>query len=102
MLVSIEEYEELIQSRLAAEALAAIESSDTSDFIDADDQALLFAAERIAAARQAKGMTQKQLGDKLGLPQSQISRIERNPDRTSVRALKRLAKALGVDVRSLI
>ena len=66
------------------------------------DFALELAAERIAKARKAKGLTQKQLGEKLNLPQSQISRIERNPDRTTVRTLKRIARALGVDVSSLV
>ena len=60
------------------------------------------AGERIAEARRAKGVTQKELGAKLGIPQSQISRIERNPDSTTVRTLKRIARALGVDVRALI
>ncbi|HSW44699.1 MAG TPA: helix-turn-helix transcriptional regulator [Phycisphaerae bacterium] len=36
------------------------------------------------------------------MPQSQISRIERNPDHTSVNTLKRIARALDVDVRHLI
>jgi transcriptional regulator with XRE-family HTH domain len=33
--------------------------------------------------------------------ESQISRIERNPDRTTVRTLKRIARALNVSVSSL-
>jgi len=82
-------------------AIAQIESGD-NDFVDADDFALELAAERIAKARKAKGFTQKQLGEKLNLPQSQISRIERNPDRTTVRTLKRIARALGVDVSALV
>jgi len=42
------------------------------------------------------------LGRKLGIPQSQISRIERNPDHTTIRTLRRIAKALQVDIRALI
>jgi ribosome-binding protein aMBF1 (putative translation factor) len=71
-------------------------------WVDADELRVELAAERIAAARKAAGLTQKQLGEKLNLPQSQISRIERKPDHTTVRTLKRIAKALGVDVRALI
>jgi transcriptional regulator with XRE-family HTH domain len=71
-------------------------------WVDADELRIQLAAERIAAARKAAGLTQKQLGEKLNLPQSQISRIERKPDHTTVRTLKRIAKALGVDVRALI
>jgi transcriptional regulator with XRE-family HTH domain len=47
-------------------------------------------------------LSQTQLGAKLNLPQSQISRIERNPDHTTLRTLKRVARALGVDVRALV
>ena len=71
-------------------------------WVDADQLGLALAGERIAEARRAKGVTQKELGAKLGIPQSQISRIERNPDSTTVRTLKRIARALGVDVRALI
>ncbi len=101
VLVPVDEYEELIKVSMVARAIEQIESGD-NDFVDADDFALELAAERIVAARKAKGLTQKQLGGKLGLPQSQISRIERNPDRTTVRTLKRIARALGVDVSALV
>ena len=101
VLVPIHEYEELIKSGMVARAVAQIESGD-DDFVDANDFALVVAAERIAQARKAKGLTQKQLGEKLNLPQSQISRIERNPDHTTVRTLKRIARALGVDVAALV
>lgn len=60
------------------------------------------AGEQIAAARKAVGLTQKQLAQRLKLPQSQISRIERHPDHITIRTLKRVAKALRVDVSALI
>ncbi len=101
MLVPIDEYERLIKIDMVQDTVAQIERGD-DDFVDADDFALELAAERIAAARKAKGLTQKQLGERLNLPQSQISRIERNPDRSTVRTLKRIARALGVDVGVLI
>ncbi len=101
VLVPVDEYEEFVKASMVAHAIAQIESGD-NDFVDADDFALELAAEKIVKARKAKGLTQKQLGAKLRLPQSQISRIERNPDRTTVRTLKRIARALGVDVSSLV
>lgn len=97
----MEDYEELVKESMIAHAIAKLDDPD-SEYVDADDFALELAAESIVAARKAKGLTQKQLGAKLGLPQSQISRIERNPDRTTVRTLKRIARALGVDVSALI
>ncbi len=71
-------------------------------WVDADQFALELAGQRIARARKAAGLTQKQLGDRLKLPQSQISRIERNPDHTTVRTIRKLAQALGVDVSALL
>ena len=101
VLLPIEEYERLVKADMVQEAVAIIEDPNT-EWIDADELALQLAADRIAAARKAAGLTQAQLGKKLRLPQSQISRIERNPDRTTVRTLKRIARALKVDVRALL
>lgn len=82
-------------------ALVKLEDPNTK-WYDADEVFLQFAGDEIAAARKAAGLTQTQLAKKLGVPQSQISRIERNPDRTTVRTLKKIAKALGVDVSALV
>ncbi|HOJ75383.1 MAG TPA: helix-turn-helix transcriptional regulator [Phycisphaerae bacterium] len=51
------------------------------------------AGERIAAARKRAGLTQQQLAARLRVPQSQVSRIERNPEATTVRTLKKIARA---------
>ncbi len=101
VLVPVEEYESLVKASMVERAVAQIEGGD-GDLVDADQVALELAAERVARARKAAGLTQKQLGAKLKLPQSQISRIERNPDHTTLRTLKRVARALGVDVRALV
>ena len=101
VLLPIDEYEQLVMGEMAQAAIAQIESGD-DDFIDADQFALEMAGEKIAKARKAAGLTQKQLGAKLRIPQSQISRIERHPDHTTVKTLKRIAKALKVDVRALL
>ena len=84
-----------------AELEARLEDPNAK-WVDADQFALELAGQRIARARKAAGLTQKQLGDKLKLPQSQISRIERNPDHTTVRTIRKLAQALGVDVSALL
>ncbi len=101
VLVPVDEYERLIKAEMANVAMAQLEDADT-EWVDAADLAVELAGERIAKARKAAGMTQQQLGAKLNLPQSQISRIERRPDRTTVRTLKRIARALGVDVSALV
>jgi ribosome-binding protein aMBF1 (putative translation factor) len=71
-------------------------------WIDFEDFSAMLAADAVVEARKKAGLTQGQLAAKLKMPQSQISRIERNPDRTTVRTLKKIAKALGVDVAKLI
>jgi len=101
VLIPLEEYERLVKSWLIDRAIAKIDAPD-EDFVDADDFFAQLAAEKVVKARRAAGLTQKQLGAKLRLPQSQISRIERNPDHTTVRTIKRIAKALGVNVSALV
>jgi ribosome-binding protein aMBF1 (putative translation factor) len=96
VLVPVDEYERMVKASMIDSA------DDDVEWVDGDVLRRQLAGERVAAARKAAGLTQKQLGAKLKLPQSQISRIERNPDHTTVRTLKRIAQALGVDVSALV
>lgn len=97
----LQEYDRLLDAAELNEITAKLEDR-SAEWIDADEVALKLAGSRLAEARKARGWTQKRLGEKLGLPQSQISRIERNPDHTTVRTLKRIARALGVRVSALL
>lgn len=101
VLVPVDEYERMVKAAMAESAAAKLSDEDV-EWVAADDLALELAGRRLAQARKAAGLTQKQLGDKLKVPQSQISRIEGNPDRATVRTLKRIARALGVDVSALV
>lgn len=49
----------------------------------------------IIDARIESGLTQKQLSEKTGISQADISRIERGTANPSVRTLQRIAEALG-------
>lgn len=49
-------------------------------------------------ARLAAGMTQKQLSEKTGINQSNISKIERGTGNPSIATLERIASALGKKV----
>lgn len=90
--------------------MRAIEAQELmADFDDPNvkwvpvDQAMMeIVGSWLAQARKKAGLTQKQLADRVGVPQSQISRIEKNPDRTTVRTMKRIAAALGVEVGELL
>ncbi|ACL55641.1 helix-turn-helix domain-containing protein [Methylobacterium nodulans] len=52
----------------------------------------------LRAIRKHKGLTQQQLQDATGLPQSYISEIESSTKRASAEAKAKLAQALGCDV----
>jgi len=100
-LVPADEFRRLFDMAELRELVATLEDPNT-EWIDWEDAKLRLAGRSIAEVRKARGLTQTQLARKLGVPQSQISRIERNPDRTTVRTLKRIARALRVDVSKLI
>ena len=55
-------------------------------------------ADHLRSFRKARGLTQAQLGRLVGIDQSRITRIERNPDRVSVHTLLQLLTALRVRV----
>lgn len=59
-------------------------------------------AERIAARRRERGLSQRALADLLGLDQSAVSRIESGDRRVSVEELSRIAEALGTNVGALV
>jgi Predicted transcriptional regulators len=56
--------------------------------------------ERIIELRTRRGLSQKDLADKIGITQPEISRVERNKTHRS-RFLPMIAKALGCDVHEL-
>ena len=53
----------------------------------------------IRAARQAKAMTQKELGQRVGLPQSHISKIEKGAVDLQLSSLVEIARALGLELK---
>ena len=52
----------------------------------------------LRAARLQKKISQKELSEMTGLTQSQISNLEKEPTRVSVKTLQKLAKALGIKI----
>jgi ribosome-binding protein aMBF1 (putative translation factor) len=96
------EYERLLLGKMARLSERLLDSSKASDWSDADEVLAQIASSRIAEFRRLRGLSQRELGKQLGMPQSQLSRIERNPDSTTLRVLKRIAGALGVRVADLV
>jgi len=56
-------------------------------------------AASIRAARQAKALTQKELGQRVGLPQSHISKIEKGAVDLQLSSLVEIARALDLEVK---
>ena len=62
---------------------------------------LISFGKNLRLARLAKGFTQEQLANELGVEISQISRIERGVINTSITTLYSISKVLNVDVSEL-
>lgn len=58
--------------------------------------------QNVRKARTAKGMTQEQLAFEVGMERSYISDLERGRRNPTVRALGKLAEALGVEPGALV
>lgn len=57
----------------------------------------LTVAVEVFKAREAAGITQQELADKAGIPQTTVARIERGTN-TSIETLTKIASALGKEV----
>jgi DNA-binding XRE family transcriptional regulator len=68
------------------------------DYISLADFEKEIAVEDIRKARKQAGMTQRELADKAGLTQPQLSKIERVPTNVSAAKLRKIATVLGVKV----
>ena len=53
----------------------------------------------IIDARQQSGMTQKELAEKTGIAQGDISKLERGNANPSIRTLQRLAAGMGMTIK---
>ncbi|WP_218043823.1 helix-turn-helix domain-containing protein [Flavobacterium gawalongense] len=62
---------------------------------------LISFGKNLRLARLAKGFTQEQLANELGVEISQISRIERGVINTSVTTLYAISKTLKIDISQL-
>ena len=100
-IISYHDYVQIIAIDMARRGEKLLDDPNT-EWIPFEDVLTEFAAPKIAAIREKKGLTQKQLGAKLGMPQSQISRMEKKPESVTYKTLQRVAKALGVKVSDML
>ena len=59
------------------------------------------AVRSLKALRLATGVSQSQLGSKIGTSQSRIARLEAGIEEPGLKTLRKLAKALGTDINTL-
>lgn len=102
VVVPTAEYERLVVRQAAQHAANILDNATDADWVDADKALAAMAKSRIAQARTKRGWTQRELGRRLGMPQSQVSRLEKNPDSSTLRQIKRVAEVLGVDAADLL
>jgi DNA-binding XRE family transcriptional regulator len=104
VVVPIEEYNRLVDaatSRAAERALAVLGDA-SAKWTDVDDALREVGASKIASARKAAGLTQKELAARVGVDQAQISRLERHPERSSLSFIMKVAAAMGVPTARLV
>jgi transcriptional regulator with XRE-family HTH domain len=71
-----------------------LESSSTV-WHSADDVMRGIVSQGLSAVREQSGLTQAQLGKLASMPQSQVSRIEKDLDSATMRVIRRVAAALS-------
>lgn len=65
------------------------------------ESVLTIVGERVRYLRKNRGLTQEQLGEKIGLPQSYIGGIERGEKNISLDTLERIVNALNINYEDL-
>jgi DNA-binding XRE family transcriptional regulator len=100
VLVPVDEYRRLTSksrgpsSATVERALEVLGSSKTR-WHDADDVVADILRDGLRQIRRSRGVTQAQLGRKLGMAQPRISRMEKSPDRMTVGLLRKVAAILA-------
>ena len=58
--------------------------------------------EKVRAARVAAGLSQRVLGERCGMCQEGLSALENDHIEPRLKTLRKIAKALGIDVKELV
>ena len=65
------------------------------------DEVILRVGKRIGQIRREKGITQRQLGEDLGVAVTWISKIETKGSNLGIKTIVKIANALGVEAKEL-
>ena len=90
---------ELAQAIKENDALAKAGKLDT--FEVTDESASKAIADRLRWIIRDRGLTQKALAKRVGVTPARISQVLRNPDRSKVDTLRKIAQALDIDLRQI-
>jgi len=67
-----------------------------------EDAPALGLANRLKAVAKQKGISQQKIAERLNVSPSFVSKVLRNPDRSQLSTLRRIAEALGVELRDVL
>ena len=90
------------EAMAALEKLGYIEAEESTPWRDLFDEEELTPGAGLKGARYKEGVTQKELAQKTGIPQSHISAMENNKMGIGKDRARRLAEALNIDYRILL
>ena len=93
---------ENIEDDLAALRAKAIMADASDPIIPLEEGRRELFDNHIKKVRKRKGLTQVQLAKKLGISQGRVSEIEHLDYRPTIKTYRRVAKALGCEVKDLI
>ena len=79
----------------------AKEAKETASRDEDIEEIVRTVAERLAAARKARGLTQKQLGELADMTQQRVFELEQGVGNLTIRTLGKMAKILNIDVHTL-
>lgn len=102
VILSRADYDELMDGRLHAEALAAIAAGRTDKLTEAQLDAYLAAPTPLAFWRAHRGMTQRALADALGISQAYLSQIESGKRTGDIKLYAKIGRALSVQLEDLV
>jgi len=72
-------------------------SGETTEPIEPIERWLAFFSKKLRESREKAGLTQQQLAEKAGIPQSHVSRLENKQHSPSAKTIQKLAIALNED-----
>ncbi|HRK30523.1 MAG TPA: helix-turn-helix transcriptional regulator [Tepidisphaeraceae bacterium] len=79
-----------------------VSARDDADYYFDEGAPARFAAEKLKWLAAQLDLTQKEIAKRVGVSAVVINRIFKNPDRSSVATLRKIAKAMGVKLTELI